>query len=138
MPTYEYECPLCGRFEVEQRISEPALKARPNCDRKGCPKCAERIIFAAPFQLKGGGWYKDGYGSSTAKKPDAAAGASGAKADAPASDSKAGDAKAASASEGASGAKSSGDTGATNAKKGAKGGGDKGGGGGCGSGCGCH
>lgn len=32
MPVYEYECQKCNRtFEVEQRISEPALKECPEC-----------------------------------------------------------------------------------------------------------
>ncbi|MDI6870408.1 MAG: zinc ribbon domain-containing protein [Bacillota bacterium] len=31
MPTYEYHCPNCGRFEHFQRITEPALASCPDC-----------------------------------------------------------------------------------------------------------
>lgn len=69
MPTYEYGCEACGKtWELEQRISEDPVKK--------CPKCgkmkAKRLISGGNFMLKGGGWYADGYGSSTkgAKKSD--------------------------------------------------------------------
>lgn len=59
MPTYEYRCSKCKKnFEVFQKMSEPPLKKCPNC--KGPVK---RLISAAPFSLKGHGWYKDGYAS---------------------------------------------------------------------------
>jgi putative FmdB family regulatory protein len=62
MPTYEYACEACGNsWEAEQRITEDALK--------DCPKCgqskARRLISGSRFMLKGGGWYADGYGSSS-------------------------------------------------------------------------
>lgn len=64
MPTYEYECPRCPRvFEVKQRISEPALDT---CDRCGGP--IHRLLSAAPFILKGGGWYTSEYPSESRKK----------------------------------------------------------------------
>jgi len=61
MPTYEYGCDACGKsWELEQRITEAAVKK--------CPKCgkmkARRLISGGSFMLKGGGWYADGYGSS--------------------------------------------------------------------------
>lgn len=31
MPTYEYLCEKCGRFEVTQRITEEPLKTCPTC-----------------------------------------------------------------------------------------------------------
>src|SRR6476620_8082037 len=69
MPTYEYGCEACGKnWELEQRISEDPIKK--------CPKCgklkAKRLISGGNFMLKGGGWYADGYGSSTkgSKKSD--------------------------------------------------------------------
>jgi hypothetical protein len=41
---------------------------------KECPACKqlklERLISAAAFHLKGGGWYKDGYGSSSPGRTD--------------------------------------------------------------------
>ena len=64
MPTYEYECPRCPRvFEVKQRITEPALET---CDRCGGP--IHRLLSAAPFILKGEGWYVTDYPSASRKK----------------------------------------------------------------------
>jgi putative FmdB family regulatory protein len=63
MPTYEYQCRKCRKnFEVFQKISESPLAKCPTCGGK-----VDRLISAAAFSLRGGGWYKDGY-SSTAKK----------------------------------------------------------------------
>jgi putative FmdB family regulatory protein len=60
MPTYEYRCGACGHeFEIEQRITADRLTDCPACKQ---PKL-ERLISASTFTLKGGGWYKDGYGS---------------------------------------------------------------------------
>jgi len=64
MPTYDYQCRKCGfEFEREQRITEDPIKT--------CPKCksrqAKRLLSASGFILKGGGWYADGYGSSSAR-----------------------------------------------------------------------
>lgn len=56
MPTYEYSCTSCGTFDVEQRITEPALAT---CDRCGGP--VRRLISRSSFALRGGGWYADGY-----------------------------------------------------------------------------
>ena len=64
MPTYEYECGSCHRtFEVRQRISEPALTT---CDVCGGP--VHRLLSAAPFILKGEGWYVTDYPSESRKK----------------------------------------------------------------------
>ena len=64
MPTYEYECLKCPRvFEVRQRITEAALVT---CDRCGGP--IHRLLSAAPFILKGGGWYVSDYPSEARKK----------------------------------------------------------------------
>ena len=66
MPTYEYQCQACGhQLEAFQRITEPALKDCPACSKPSL----ERLISGGAFHLKGGGWYKDGYGSQTGKKP---------------------------------------------------------------------
>jgi putative FmdB family regulatory protein len=54
MPTYEYECQSCHHhLEVEQRMSDAALKKCPHCKKDKL----QRIISATNFQLKGGGWY---------------------------------------------------------------------------------
>jgi putative FmdB family regulatory protein len=64
VPTYDYRCDRCERtFEVRQRISEEPLTA---CDRCGGP--IRRLLAAAPFILKGGGWYVTDYPSAGRKK----------------------------------------------------------------------
>lgn len=64
MPTYEYRCDRCERtFEVRQRISDEPLTA---CD--GCGGPIRRLLSAAPFILKGGGWYVTDYPSEGRKK----------------------------------------------------------------------
>jgi len=62
MPTYEYSCTSCGTFDVEQRITEPALAS---CDRCGGP--VKRLISRSSFALRGGGWYADGYAAGPGK-----------------------------------------------------------------------
>ncbi len=62
MPIYEYACAKCeSEFEVEQRITDDPIKT--------CRKCrsrrVKRLISQTSFSLKGGGWYADGYGSSS-------------------------------------------------------------------------
>ncbi len=66
MPTYEYQCQACGhQLEAFQKITEDALKECPACSKP----TLERLISGGAFHLKGGGWYKDGYGSQSGKKP---------------------------------------------------------------------
>ena len=70
MPTYEYECTKGCRFEIEQSIKDDALK---RCPKAACPRgtggvSVRRLISAAGFILKGGGWYADGYSSKGAAK----------------------------------------------------------------------
>lgn len=62
MPLYDYSCLTCGRFEVSQKMSEPRLSACPTC---GAP--VQRLISGGAFQLKGAGWYRDGYGAGPSK-----------------------------------------------------------------------
>ena len=67
MPLYEYECTSCHRrTEKIQKFSDPELTVCPHCG-----EALERTITAAAIAFKGGGWFKDGYGSV---KPAAAAG----------------------------------------------------------------
>lgn len=76
MPIYEYLCERCGRItERMQKMSDPPLRACPECDSRQVAKLVSRTAF----QLKGGGWYADLY--STAKKKDAKSGDSGAGTD---------------------------------------------------------
>ena len=64
MPTYEYGCSKCGReFEVRQRISEAPLTV---CET--CGGALKRLLSAAPFILKGKGWYVTDYPSESRKK----------------------------------------------------------------------
>jgi putative FmdB family regulatory protein len=65
MPVYEYECPTCNKIiEVQQRISDDPLSTCPDCGGK-----VKKLVSMSSFQLKGGGWYSDGYSS----KPNDAA-----------------------------------------------------------------
>ena len=66
MPTYEYECGVCGhRFEKYQSMTEKAIKK--------CPKCgkakAERVISGgAGVLFKGSGFYQTDYRSKGYKE----------------------------------------------------------------------
>lgn len=61
--TYEYACAACGHeWEAEQSIREDPIKKCPSC---GKLQAKRQISRGAGFILKGGGWYADGYGSST-------------------------------------------------------------------------
>jgi putative FmdB family regulatory protein len=69
MPVYEYECKECNRvFEVQQKMADAPLS--------NCPQCqapVKKLMSMTSFQLKGGGWYADGYssGSGAAKSEPA-------------------------------------------------------------------
>lgn len=71
MPLYEYECPSCSRvFEIWQKISEKPKTACPDCSGP-----LKKLVSLSSFQLKGGGWYADGYAGkptpATAKESQA-------------------------------------------------------------------
>lgn len=58
MPVYEFEC-KCG--EVTEKLVRMDTKSIT------CPHCnehAKKIMSPCSFELKGGGWYSDGYSSS--------------------------------------------------------------------------
>jgi putative FmdB family regulatory protein len=61
MPVYEYECSGCQKvFEVQQRMSDDPLTH--------CPECmgeVKKLMSMSSFQLKGGGWYADGYAKAS-------------------------------------------------------------------------
>ena len=60
MPLYEYECKQCHKHtEKIQKFSDPEITICPHC---GGP--LERVVSAPAISFKGGGWFKDGYGSS--------------------------------------------------------------------------
>lgn len=64
MPFYEYRCGSCGHeFEAMQKISDAALT--------DCPECSQaelvKLISAAGFRLKGGGWYETDFKGGSKK-----------------------------------------------------------------------
>jgi len=64
MPIYEYQCGSCGHeLEKIQRMSDEPLK--------DCPDCGEvelrRLVSAAGFRLKGGGWYETDFKKGSKK-----------------------------------------------------------------------
>ncbi len=64
MPIYEYECGACGfREEIIQKISDEPLKDCPEC---GKPEM-QKLVSAAAFRLKGGGWYETDFKSGNKK-----------------------------------------------------------------------
>lgn len=55
MPIYEYRCESCEhRLEKLQKMSEGDLVDCPECERPAL----KRLVSAAAFRLKGGGWYE--------------------------------------------------------------------------------
>ena len=54
MPTYEYECPKCGKFEKFQKMSDEPLAK--------CPKCKSKVIrllgTGGGIIFKGSGFYQ--------------------------------------------------------------------------------
>src|SRR5262245_62648462 len=58
MPIYEYRCTSCGHtLEVIQKFNDKPLK---KCTE--CSGALEKLISRSAFQLRGGGWYSEGYG----------------------------------------------------------------------------
>jgi len=63
MPIYEYRCTSCGHtLEVIQKVNEKPLK---KCTE--CSGALEKLISRSAFQLRGGGWYSEGYGGGGSK-----------------------------------------------------------------------
>lgn len=65
MPIYEYQCRGCGHeFEAMQKVTEAPLV--------DCPECGQplltKLVSAAGFRLKGGGWYETDFKSGAEKK----------------------------------------------------------------------
>jgi len=55
MPIYEYRCSACGHeLEKIQRMSDEPLTDCPECEQPAL----QRLVSAAGFRLKGGGWYE--------------------------------------------------------------------------------
>ena len=64
MPMYSYHCTKCNEvYENMRSIAQRDVKLQ-------CPACndlCERILDLSSFQLKGDGWYKDGYSKPSPK-----------------------------------------------------------------------
>ncbi len=118
MPIYEYECEIHGRFEHIQRVGEADIVYCPICARNSLSTPVVKCISAAAFHLKGGGWYKTDYASSSSSKP--------VKSESNLEASKAGDTKATDSS-GPAASNGSGNSGEGTSSKG-----------GCGTACACH
>jgi len=84
MPIYEYQCGACGHtLETLQKISEPPLTTCPACGAEALKK----LISAAAFRLKGGGWYETDFKTGSKKnvvQSDKGGGESKPKSDKPA------------------------------------------------------
>jgi len=60
MPLYEYQCQACGKVsEINHRMSDPPASVCPVCGKPAL----EKLISAAGFRLKGGGWYETDFKS---------------------------------------------------------------------------
>ena len=64
MPIYEYKCTECEHtLEKLQKMSDDPLIDCPECGKAGLQK----MISAAGFRLKGGGWYETDFKSGSKK-----------------------------------------------------------------------
>ena len=65
MPIYHYRCEECNEVEeVWAKINDPAP---PRCAHCGAEGKMKRTLSRTAFQLKGGGWYAEGYNSTGGK-----------------------------------------------------------------------
>jgi putative FmdB family regulatory protein len=73
MPIYEYHCDACGHdFEIIEKMSDTTERKCESCGKNQ----AKRKVSRTSFILKGGGWYAQGYGSSSASSPSSDASSS--------------------------------------------------------------
>ena len=65
MPIYEYQCGSCSHsLEALQKISDGPLLHCPAC---GSPSL-QKLVSAASFRLKGGGWYETDFKTGDKKQ----------------------------------------------------------------------
>lgn len=65
MPIYEYACAACGgHMEAMQKINDEPLVECPTCHKSALIK----LVSAASFRLKGGGWYETDFKTGENKK----------------------------------------------------------------------
>lgn len=74
MPIYEYRCTSCQRVvEAIQKMDDAPLE---RCE--SCSGPLEKLISRTAFQLKGGGWFNQGYtGGSAGGGSESSSGAEG-------------------------------------------------------------
>ena len=96
MPTYEYECTVCGQhIEVFQRFSEDALTTCGVCGGK-----LRKVFYPAGIVFKGSGFY-----ATDSRSKSSSGGSSKKDSDGGSSSSKGSDSSGSSGSEGGSGSK---------------------------------
>ena len=72
MPIYEYQCEACeAKLEKLQKLKDEPLRDCPECEQ---PKL-KKLVSAAVFRLKGGGWYETDF--KTGDKKNVSGGDSG-------------------------------------------------------------
>jgi len=65
MPIYEYQCSKCQhQMEALRKISDAPLLDCPACGKPGLTK----LVSAASFRLKGGGWYETDFKTGNKKQ----------------------------------------------------------------------
>lgn len=65
MPIYEYRCTKCGHgLEALQKMSDAPLVKCPACRKQ----TLEKLVSAASFRLKGGGWYETDFKTGDKKQ----------------------------------------------------------------------
>lgn len=65
MPIYEYQCTKCEHhLEALQKMDEKPLRKCPECGKAGLTK----LVSAASFRLKGGGWYETDFKTGNKKQ----------------------------------------------------------------------
>ncbi len=94
MPIYEYRCQACGHeLEKLQKMSDAPLVDCPACGKAALTK----LVSAAGFRLKGGGWYETDFKKDGKRNlaGDAEGGKKDGAADKPKSDAKPAESKSA-------------------------------------------
>lgn len=84
MPIYEYQCQSCHHeLEALQKLSDAPLVECPACKQDSLKK----MVSAAGFRLKGGGWYETDFKSGNKRNlaGDSGSGSSEKKTAAPSS-----------------------------------------------------
>lgn len=63
MPNYTFKCKVCKKETTSrQSYKDPAPKCKHvNEEGQECGGETEKTLSSTSFQLKGGGWFKDGY-----------------------------------------------------------------------------